>query len=402
MPIGTQHPAEWRTVTDPKTNRAITQFTTVKANNYPLYYFIPSHTSDGKYLIFHSERDSWVQLYRLNLETGDITQLTDGHTRDSGWGIWCEPHLRGIYNHLSALNQAKREVYYFQDDEVRCTHIDTLDNRVIYTMPGRISIGQTGFSPDGKRFAFIHADRDHFTKAFADREALINMKQWGWEMGHQEWRNRVPCTIGIIDTETGAYQDVLEIDYHVHHVFFIDNNQLLVNHPKNAHGMWSVNIDGSNVTHLRPDDEHGAICHQVVTQNGIYYEANVRENGQRKEVWFGRYDMATDKKEEVQLPGMGYVHTGFDPEGKFLFYENQDGDIHELITVHYPHHPEKFKLNRLKKLAPIVSGQRYHAHPFLNPQRTHIFYTDVIDGFSQICAINVEDLVDLNEYWDCR
>ena len=51
---------------------------------------------------------------------------------------------------------------------------------------------------------------------------------------------------------------------------------------------------------------------------------------------------------------------------------------------------------------PIGHGQRYHAHPFLNPQRTHIFYTDVLDGFSQVCAINVEDRVDLNEYWDCR
>ncbi len=39
------------------------------------------------------------------------------------------PHLRGIYNHLSPLNSVRREVYYFQDDEIRATHLDTLANR---------------------------------------------------------------------------------------------------------------------------------------------------------------------------------------------------------------------------------------------------------------------------------
>ncbi|MCB0108430.1 MAG: hypothetical protein KDE53_21060, partial [Caldilineaceae bacterium] len=123
MPIGTQYPTEWTTHHDPATGRTIRQLTNGPANNYPLYYFIPSITHPNDALVFHSERSGWVQLYKLDLTDGTITQLSDGHTRDSGWAIWCEPHLRGIYNHLSALNQAKREVYYFQDEEVRSTHL---------------------------------------------------------------------------------------------------------------------------------------------------------------------------------------------------------------------------------------------------------------------------------------
>ena len=174
-------------------------------------------------------------LYRLDLEIGQIAQLTDGRTRDSGWAIWCEYHLRGIYNHISALNGVRREVYYFQDDEIRCTHIHTFENRVLHRIPGRISVGQTGFSP----------------------------------------------------------------------------------------------------------------------------------------------------------------------AGRFLFYENQ-GKTHDLLSVHYPHHPDRFRLNLLRRLGPIAHGQRYHAHPFLSPDRKRLFYTEVVNGFSQVCALDVEDLVDLNEYWDCR
>ncbi|MDA0748455.1 MAG: oligogalacturonate lyase family protein [bacterium] len=397
MAIGDVFPAERKTFTDPETGRGVTRFTSGRANNYPLYYFIPSHTSDGKNMVFHSERSGWVQLYRLDLETGEIAQLTEGRTRDSGWAIWCEYHLRGIYNHLSALNDVRREVYYFQGEEVRCTQIDTFENRGVYEMPGRISVGQTGFSPDGRYFAFVHADRELFMGAMADREALIHMGQWSWGKDHNAWRNNVPTTIGVLDTETGAYRDVIALDYHVHHVFFRDNNRLLVNHPKNDSGMWTVNLDGTGVRVLRPRDEQGTICHQVVTARGIYYEANLWE-GEKRHVWFGRYDSGTDTHEEVQVPGMGYVHTGFDPAGQFLFYENM-GETHELLSVHFPRDPKRFRLNVLRHLPSIPFGQRYHAHPFLDPERKRVFYTEVVDGFSQVCAVDVEDLVDLGEYW---
>lgn len=396
MPIGQHYSSEWKTVTDPQTGRSIKQFTTAQANNYPLYYFIPSITPEGDSLIFHSERSGWVQLYKMDLSSGDMVQLTDGQTRDSGWAMWCEYRLRGIYNHLSALNGVRREVYYFQDEEVRCTHVDSLENRVIHEIPGRISIGQTGFSPDGHLFAFIHADREMFKTALADREATINMKR---PFDHNLWRNDVPVTVGIINTETGAYHNVIELDFHVHHVFFIDDKRLLINHVQGENGMWIINIDGSGQRQLRASSEgNGAICHQVVTERGIFYEANVWHEGER-EVWFGRYDLGDDTFEEVHLPGVGYVHTGYDPQGRFLCFENQLPDRHELASAHFPHDPDRFEIKQIRTLNPITRGQRVHAHPFLSPDRQWLFYTEVLADFSQVCAVDVSDLVDLDEYW---
>ena len=398
MAIGDTYASEIKRYDDPETGRTITQYTSEQANSYPLYYFIPSHTADGRYVCFHSERTGYVNLYRLDTESGEIVQLTDGHTRESGWAIWCEPHLRGIYNHLTALNVVTNDAFYFQDEEVRSTNLISLKNRHVCDIPGRISIGQTGFSPDGKQFAFIHADREHFTHAYSDREALQNMKRFEWEGGHQGWRNNVPCTISLIDTETGAMTDVIELDYHVHHVFYLDDTRLLVNHPKDTHGMWIVNLDGTGVRTLRPEDEHGSIVHQVVTQDGIYYEA-VKRLDDGRENWFGRYDVTTDTWDEVQMEGLGYVHTGFDPAGKFLFFENDNGQTHQLLSAHHPHDPDRYELRVLKTLTPIQRGQRFHAHPFLSPKRDQLFYTEVLDGFSQVCSLDVTDLVDLNEYW---
>src|SRR6266542_4924689 len=199
--IGTKLPAESTTIRDPRTGFTIRRLTSARANSYPLYYFTPSHTPDGRYLIFHSERSGWVELYRMDLETGESVQLTAGRTRDAGWAVWCEWRLRGIYNPLSALNQPRREVYYFQDEELRATHVDTLANRRVHTLSGRISIGQSSFSPDGRYYAFIHADRRNFVEVMSDLQALRNMRL-GLEKSF-DWRNRIAATIGLIETETG-------------------------------------------------------------------------------------------------------------------------------------------------------------------------------------------------------
>jgi hypothetical protein len=391
--IGTALPAEMKTYRDPDTGRNIRQYTTAQANSYPLYYFSPSVTADNRYAVIHSERSGWVELYRLDMESGALTQLTAGTDRDSGWFIWCEGHLRGIYNHLSALSQARREVYYFQGDEVRCTHLDTLANRVVHKMPGRISIGQSSFSPDGRYFAFIHADRSHFTSRIADREALMNMRLGPWD--HEAWRDTVPTTIGVIETATGRYNDAIRLDFHVHHVIFGDNQTLLINHIKDRHGMWRIGLDGSGRRDLLP------LVHQVVTARGIFYED---PRGKPVHNWFGLYDLATGKREEIELAvADGYVHTGLDPAGKFLFFENH-GKTHDLVSLHFPWIKEKTAFRTIRRIAPYPGrgGQRVHAHPFLTPDRKWMMHTAVIDGYAQVCAVDVSDLVDLDEYWDRR
>lgn len=388
MTIGSRFPSELKTITDAQTGRTLRQFTSAAANSYPLYYFVDTITPDGGTLIFHSERTGWVQLYKLDLESGEIVQLSDGRTRDAGWAIWCEHRLRGIYNHLAALNGVRREVYYFQDEELRATHLDTLENWVVHAMPGRISIGQSGFSPDGRHYAFIHADRSQFTEALADREALTNM---GQPVSHEAWRNQLPVVIGLIDTATGGYRDVMTVPFHVHHVFFISNNRLLVNHTQGENGMWTVKIDGSDVRTLRSSSEgNGAVCHQVITANGLFYEANKSVDGERR-VWIGRYDLGSDTFHEVPLPNVGYVHTGRDPAGRATFYENQQGTgTHQLLWVHDAF--GQMRVEMLRELTSIIRGQRYHAHPFLSPDRRWLFFTEVVDGFSQIRALDVADL----------
>lgn len=398
MEIGTRTSDE-RRIGWSDTGRRTVQLTSAPANSYPLYYFVPSHTKDARYLVFHSERTGWVQLHRLDLDSGEITQLTEGRTRDSGWGVWCEYRLRGIFNHLSSLNAVRGEVFYFQDFDLRATLIDSLDTRLVASLDGRVPIGQSVFSPSGNRFSFIHADETIYRTMMSTREALTNMGMFGRDDG-QAWRRALPSTISTIDVDTGEVIADIELDFHVHHLLFIEENTLIINHPVDSHGMWTVGVEGRGARTLRPIDEQGvSIVHQVVTDRGVVYDAtDLFETRRRNRV--GRYDIHADTYEEVALSGLGYIHIGLDPAGEFLFIENQDvTGKHELLSIHHPRHTESLQLNLIKTLEPITGGQRRHAHPFLAPNRRDLVFTEVIDGWSQVCTVDVSDLVDLDDYW---
>lgn len=378
----------------PVTARPVARHTSGAFNNYPLYYFVPSHTSDGRYLVYHSEQGGYVQLWRLEIATGETVQLTHARTEDAGWAIWCEWHLRGVRTHLSAINPVNDRVYYFQDSTIRAADIRTLADFQVAEMPtGRLSIGQAAVSPDGRHFTFIHADKALFEARMREREALTAMRQFDWDSGHQRWRDAIPTVLAVMDTATGAIRSVVEMPYHFHHVLWVDNERLLVNHPQGEPGMWVIGLDGTGFAHWRPPTAPGAhnavVNHQVVTENGIVYEAvEYRPDG--RTTWFGRLDPATGAFSEGRLPLPGYVHAGFDPAGRFDFVEHA-GPPHQILSVHPGDPLEVRELVRLS--SPDHEQQRHHAHPFLSPDRTRLFFTDWDEaGFAQICSIDVSDL----------
>ena len=66
---------------DPETGRPITQLTSGHYFDYPLYYFIPTATRDGRSIVFYRHRGDDIQLYRLDVESGHTVRLTNASTR---------------------------------------------------------------------------------------------------------------------------------------------------------------------------------------------------------------------------------------------------------------------------------------------------------------------------------
>ena len=362
------------------------QHTAGPAAHYPLYYYIPSHSADGRYMVVHRMEDRDVQLVRLDLCTGVTVPITHGQTREAGWGMWCEEGLTGVYNHLSALNVVRSEVLWFQDAadqlELCAASLESREPRVVKRWEDVMPIGQGAVSPDGRTFVTVVANRAMYRSA-------LTRHDW---TEHEAWRRSVPCSIVEIDLDTGSCRTVIDLEYHVHHVIFADAEHLLVNHLNDGNGMWSVHVSGDPATirKLRPENANGRVCHQVVTKRGIYFEAFRSFTGNH-ESWIGRYDWPGESWTETPLDVGGYSHTGFDPAGDLAVFE-VSGEQHLLLALKHPGTVE-VQTEVLRALPPYPGrGQIYHAHPFFGPDANTLYFTEIADGRSQVCSLDVSDI----------
>lgn len=84
--LGKRYPSEMRMLTDSVTGQKIKALTTSSANDSKPYQTHTTWTSDGKWIIFRSDRagPGTSQAFVVNEETGDIIQVTDDPTINTG------------------------------------------------------------------------------------------------------------------------------------------------------------------------------------------------------------------------------------------------------------------------------------------------------------------------------
>ena len=154
MPVGTVYPPDWRAAPDPQTGRRVTQLTASPAEDYHLYFYNPTVTPSGKYLIFISERTGLSNLFRLALDSGEIVQLTDASATRAEYWPFTEP-VRGVGACLPTMGAQGTEVFYFEGNDLRAVHIESLHQRHLLRLP------------EERRPSMLHANANGDTLAFA-------------------------------------------------------------------------------------------------------------------------------------------------------------------------------------------------------------------------------------------
>lgn len=153
----------------PETGRKTIQLTEGDATCYPLYYFIPTITDDGKHMVYHRAEKGDVQLHVLDLTSGESVQLTHATSPQTRWVPWCVDSGTGVLDHRSVLDTSTGQLIYFDSNSVHCVKLDATNDRLLFSLPDdRIAIGQNCISPDGEWFVYIHHDRELFAKVYPD------------------------------------------------------------------------------------------------------------------------------------------------------------------------------------------------------------------------------------------
>jgi oligogalacturonide lyase len=211
MTAGRRYPAERRSYRDPLTGREVWQLTNSAAEDYHLYFYNPSVTPDGRYLIFFSERTGLSNLFRLDLRTGEIVQLTDAPAVRADYWPFTGP-VQGAGACLACIGSGGREVFYFEGAQLRAVEIESLRARHILSLPA------------DRRPSILHADASGATLVFATwDEALFA----GWShrafAGEQFLDDRffqeTTSTICRLDTAAGQCEELLRRErFWINHV----------------------------------------------------------------------------------------------------------------------------------------------------------------------------------------
>lgn len=372
----------------PGTGRTAVQLTSGKDFCYPLYYFIPTFTNDGRYLIHHRSDGRTVQLHRLELATAQSVPMTRAHAppEETHWQPWDMPAGAGVLDHRSVLNVVQNEVVYFDGNDVRVVDVESLADRSFFQLPpDRIAIGQNCVSDDGCWFIYIHHDR----KTFLEQKGNVYDRHVsrGVELRARHF-------------DTGEERLLVRLNSPIHHVIPYGRDQFVFCHPATEQGMLLTDLRGGWYSHLCTQDADGlTVCHYLSTARGIAYEAWCATHQVA-----GLYDPATHRRREFRLPAdWGYTHTGADPEGRLWFFETQrdKGATHELMFLQSLEGDRADWQVLTGDWPAFGSGQKSHFHPRLTPDRQWITLVagDPATQTNHIFLMDVSDLPDTDLRW---
>ena len=161
MTVGKKYAPEWHEFQDPLTRRRVRQLTDSPAEDYHLYFYNPSITPDGRYLIFLSERTGLSNLFRLDLQSGEILQLSDARPLRAEYWPFTEA-LHGVGACLPAIGNQGQEVFYFEGPELFAVEIESLQHRQVLSLSADRRPSMLQANAAGDVLVFATWDEDLF------------------------------------------------------------------------------------------------------------------------------------------------------------------------------------------------------------------------------------------------
>jgi len=286
--VGKDWGIERQSYVDPVTGVRIWEMTggTNLADN--LYFHFSNFTADNRYLIFVSDRTGSRQLFRAEVETGRIVQLTD------------EP---AISAHSAC--------------------VDPLDPRRIYCLRGPVVLALDLLDFKQRRIGEIPEPR----AGGYLQPTLSGDGQW-LALGKQ--RDAANWEIGLMKVETGEYRTVLTQGFRITHVQHSPKANLIFYVWETSgyapQRTWLVNTDGSanRPFYAVTDSKHWV----TPLKEWVTHEAWVQDTGEMTMINDKVGAMLVNTNGTARIVREGhYWHAAARPDGKLLILDDQDGRL---------------------------------------------------------------------------
>ncbi len=387
MGKGRVWPTEWACYVDTATGARVRQLTTYRGNSNHLYFTNYGWYHRDRKLLIGSERDNRPNLCSVDMESGEITQLTD---------LEPQPLPYPTYLLRVAIDQKHETAFFGYGRQIVRVDLNTLETNTLWEMPEGMLRNMVNVTADGKYVCVGTYAIPDMGKALdlARRYTYGGSVYSGTGMSQRAtWEARPLSRVVRIPTAGGPAEVVWEEQTWINHVntsptlpnvltFCHEGPWHLVDHR-----IWGLDTDTGKAWKIRPRMvEQERVGHEYWYMDGVHLGYHgMKPDGTKV---FGRVRYDNTGLVEVAFPfETGHIHSNDfsmivgdgGQEVRLWKWNGQSFDGPRALCVH-----------RSSK-----RDQMFHVHPRFRSDGKQVVYTSDVPGYGQVFVADVPEFESL-------
>jgi oligogalacturonide lyase len=383
MAKGDRYPNTIEKYRDPDTGREVWRLTSPQVLSTHPYFYFNCIAKDNSFAVFGSDLSGSRQFYRIDLKSGELTQLTD---------------VPKAVVYQACLSLDDKTLIFATADTVQKLDMDTLECEVLYELGEAWWANKTfGVTPDCTHVVQVQLFREHYVsraKAQSDLAA--------------QWAKKPRCRLVIIDVASKTSKIVYDERLWVAHPQLrpVYKDKLMYCHEGPGYlidsRIWLMDTDGSNILCPRPHGPNESFTHEFWFADGsaLGYVAHIRDEAHHiRSTTLRKIDIDT-MQETVIGPCTFYSHCvtntpatlivgdGRDPEKPYIFLT----DLRTGKETPICRHDSKWGVYFDPGIGEYIN-QDAHPHPQFSQDSTKIIFNSDRDGKPCIFMTDISDLL---------
>lgn len=368
---------EWREFTDSLTGVKIKQLTDYKGHSHHIYFTNSGWHDGGSKLLIASDREGETNLFSLDLETGELIQLTE---RRSG-----EPEIEPL---STCLNPQRPEAYFWRGRKLTALDLNSFRERTIYEAPEGFWGSITSCTADGR---FV------CTCVNEDRQGRLVLDYFYGAGGFEAYWERKPLSqILKVSVDGFGGEVVWEERYWLSHVNTSPTqpNLLTFCHEGPWHKVdqriWGLDLSTGKVWAIRqrrhPNERVG---HEYWLADGLTIGYHGHDEEGRPFIGFIRYDNS-DCQEAIITGDSIHFHS---IDGNLIVGDGTSRHPYLLLWRRVGDKIEGPRILMRRRCSFHI--QRLHAHPRFSPDGRCVLFTADPMGYGNVFLTEVPDFESL-------
>ncbi|MGI5893884.1 MAG: oligogalacturonate lyase family protein [Candidatus Merdivicinus sp.] len=381
MPVGKKWSSEMREFFDPKTGAKIQKLTNYRCNSHHLYFTNNCWYDHHTKFVFVSERDNRINLCSMDMNTYEITQLTD------------LPEIGLKYDgdlQCSFVDGVRNKAYFRYGKELFSLDLMNFETRLLYQIP------------DGYVASMISCKDDCpyvYTSIYQDLSNLFPIDLHHQYVGFEEiWAHHPHSQIIQIQADGSGHRYIFEEYSWIGHVNLspTDDTKLTYCHEgpwyKVDNRIWGLDVATGKNWMIRPRTSGESVGHEYWYEDGIHIGYHGQYDDDNKVIGVVRFDNTENEEERFNF-FTGHI---FSRDKQLIV-----GDGGQYIRLWKFDGKEYGQPKALAYHNSSMKQQEAHPHPRITPDGKHVMFSTDKCGYINIYLAeipdNLEELPDISK-----